>query len=34
MPAGVALDRAEDLLRQNLEAYIQGYERWHGIKSQ
>jgi hypothetical protein len=34
MPAGVVLDRAEDLLRQNLEAYIQRYERWHGIGSQ
>lgn len=34
MPAGVALDRAEDLLQQNLESYIERYERWHGIKSQ
>ena len=34
MPADVALDRAEDLLRQNLEGYTRRYEQWHGIKSQ
>jgi hypothetical protein len=34
MPAGVALDRAEDHLMQNLVAYIERYERWHGIRNQ
>lgn len=34
MPAGLALDRAEDHLANNLEAFIERYERWHGIKNQ
>lgn len=34
MPAGVALDRAEDHLTQNTVAFIERYERWHGIRSQ
>lgn len=34
MPAGVALDRAEDHLSQNTVALIERYERWHRIRSQ
>ena len=34
MPAGVALDRAEDHLTQNTVAFIERYERWHRIRSQ
>lgn len=34
MPAGLALDRAEDHLSENLEAFVDRFERWHGIKSQ
>jgi hypothetical protein len=33
MPAGVALDRAEDHLMQNLEAFVERHEEWHGIRS-
>jgi hypothetical protein len=33
MPAGVALDRAEDHLSNNLEAFIERFEQWHGIRS-
>jgi hypothetical protein len=33
MPAGVALDRAEDHLANNLEPFIQRFEEWHGIKN-
>lgn len=31
LPAGVALDLAEDHLMQNLERFIERYERWHDI---
>lgn len=30
--AAVALDLAEDHLSQNLERFIERYERWHGIE--
>jgi len=33
LPAGVALDHAEDHLSQNLERYLRRYEKWHGIRS-
>ena len=33
MPAGEALDRAEDHLAQNLEGFIHRFETWHGINS-
>ena len=33
MPAGTALDRAEDHLANNLESFIQRFEEWHGIKN-
>jgi len=33
MPAGVALDLAEEHLTENLERYIRRFEEWHGIKS-
>jgi hypothetical protein len=32
MPATPALDHAEDHLAQNLERFVQRYERWHGIQ--
>jgi hypothetical protein len=31
-PAGVALDRAEDHLSNNLQRFINRYEQWHNIK--
>lgn len=31
LPAGVALDLAEDHLANNLERFIRRFERWHGI---
>lgn len=34
MPAGVALDLAEDHLAANAKQFIQRFERWHGINSQ
>lgn len=33
MPAGLALDRAEDHLSKNLEAFTQRFEQWHGINN-
>lgn len=33
MPAGVALDRAEDHLSNSLEAFVERFEQWHGIRS-
>jgi len=32
LPAGLALDRAEDHLSKNLERFIKRYQRWHGIR--
>jgi len=29
MPPGIALDRAEDHLSNNLETFISRFERWH-----
>jgi len=34
LPAGVALDHAEDHLAQNLQRYVKRFEEWHGIRSQ
>lgn len=34
MPAGAALDFAEDHLAENLERFIRRFEEWHGIRSQ
>lgn len=31
-PAGIALDTAEDHLAQNLERFVERYERWHDIR--
>lgn len=31
IPAGDALDRAEEHLSENLERFIERYEQWHGI---
>lgn len=31
MPAGLALDRAEDHLSNNVVSFIERFERWHGI---
>jgi hypothetical protein len=33
MPAGLALDRAEDHLSNNLEGFTTRFEQWHGIKT-
>ena len=33
MPAGVALDRAEDHLSNNLETFTTRFEQWHGIRN-
>jgi hypothetical protein len=33
MPAGQALDRAEDHLLNNLEGFVKRFESWHGINS-
>lgn len=33
MPAGRALDRAEDHLSKNLEGFLRRFEQWHGSKS-
>ncbi|PSQ06523.1 hypothetical protein BRC97_06075 [Halobacteriales archaeon QS_6_71_20] len=33
LPAGVALDHAEDHLAENLERYIRRYQEWHGIQN-
>ena len=32
LPAGVALDAAEDHLAENLERFLKRYERWHEIR--
>jgi hypothetical protein len=32
LPAGVALDRAEDHLQNNLQRFTNRYQEWHGIK--
>jgi hypothetical protein len=34
MPAGLALDRAEDHLSNNLEGFTTRFEQWHGIRTQ
>lgn len=34
LPAGVALDHAEDHLAKNLERFIERFEQWHGIRDQ
>lgn len=34
VPAGVAVDHAEDHLANNLQRFIERYERWHGIDNQ
>lgn len=34
MPAGLALDRAEDHLSNNLEGFTSRFEQWHGIRNQ
>ncbi|SDG42947.1 DUF7718 family protein [Halorientalis regularis] len=34
LPAGVALDHAEDHLAKNLQRYVKRFEEWHGIRSQ
>ncbi len=31
--AGIALDHAEDHLSENLERFIERFERWHGIRN-
>lgn len=33
MLAAVALDRTEDHLSNNLDAFIERFEQWHGIRS-
>lgn len=33
MPAGVALDRAEDHLTKNFEAFVRRFEEWHRIRN-
>lgn len=33
MPAGLALDRAEDHLSNNLEGFTSRFEQWHGIRN-
>ncbi|MFB6165287.1 MAG: hypothetical protein ABEJ31_09030 [Haloarculaceae archaeon] len=33
LPAGEALDVAEEHLKEHLEGYVRRYERWHGIGS-
>ena len=33
MPAGVALDRAEDHLSNNLKTFTTRFEQWHGIRN-
>lgn len=33
LPAGVALDHAEDHLAKNLKRYVKRFEEWHGIRS-
>jgi hypothetical protein len=33
MPAGLALDRAEDHLSNNLEGFTTRFEQWHGIRT-
>jgi hypothetical protein len=33
LPAGVALDYAEDHLLENLERFITRFEQWHGIRN-
>jgi len=33
MPAGLALDRAEDHLARNLETFVQRFEEWHGTRN-
>jgi len=33
MPAGLALDRAEDHLTRNLETFVQRFEEWHGTRN-
>ncbi len=32
MPAGVALDFAEDHLAENVQHFIERFEEWHGIR--
>ena len=34
MPAGLALDRAEDHLSNNLEGFTTRFEQWHEIRNQ
>jgi len=34
LPAGVALDFAEDHLAENAQRFITRFEEWHGIRSQ
>jgi len=34
MPAGLALDRAEDHLGENLKGFTNRFEKWHGIRNQ
>jgi hypothetical protein len=33
MPAGVALDFAEDHLRENMQRFIRRFEEWHGTRN-
>jgi hypothetical protein len=33
MPAGVALNFAEDHLRENMQRFIERFEGWHGIRN-
>lgn len=32
MPAGLAIDFAEDHLAENVERFVERFEKWHGIK--
>jgi hypothetical protein len=34
LPAGVALDLAEDNLAENAERFTERFEEWHGIGNQ
>lgn len=33
MPAGVAVDFAEDHLTENTQRFVRRFEEWHGIKN-
>lgn len=32
LPAGAALEKAEEHLTEHLEGYTRRFERWHGIR--